>query len=397
MLGLPRKGPRIRSARSTHEPAPENPRRAQGGVPLGNPSPTPRFGAAWGRCTPATRPSWPVVPGLPRARGPLGPQPGARSACGALPRAHLHSSARRRSRLPLQEPPRQRCAGLRERRPHPDPYGYRRHVHARHHATRDNLDKRRVGGIYAMTAEEYLAATPRRRFSYRAYHSLFMMFLFGPVWVFMLGYRPPPRLRQRPAQGARQRRVDQPGTRRLRLEDLPARLPARAALRRDDRHLPLLCAAPARRRPLGTQPFAGGTRRRRWRAAPTPSCRLCCSGLPETPGCATFTTPPPKIPNRRLLEAHDRVALLQVAPRSRSPTPPRLPSPICTSTTRRRIGSLVFATWRRGCAPGPASAPPEPIQRPKTALSGGFWDGKAHALPSADASPGAYLHVVVYC
>ncbi len=71
------------------------------------------------------------------------------------------------------------------------PYGYWRHAHARHHATSGNLDKRGVGDIYTMTTEEYLAATPWQRFSYRVYRNPFVMFLFGPVWVFMLSYRLP--------------------------------------------------------------------------------------------------------------------------------------------------------------------------------------------------------------
>ncbi len=71
------------------------------------------------------------------------------------------------------------------------PYGYWRYAHARHHATSGNLDKRGVGDIYTMTTEEYLAATPWQRFSYRVYRNPFVMFLFGPVWVFMLSYRLP--------------------------------------------------------------------------------------------------------------------------------------------------------------------------------------------------------------
>lgn len=71
------------------------------------------------------------------------------------------------------------------------PYGYWQHAHARHHATSGNLDKRGVGDIYTMTTEEYLAATPWQRFSYRVYRNPFVMFLIGPVWVFMLSYRLP--------------------------------------------------------------------------------------------------------------------------------------------------------------------------------------------------------------
>ncbi|GLV47195.1 fatty acid desaturase [Thermus sp. LT1-2-5] len=71
------------------------------------------------------------------------------------------------------------------------PYHHWQLSHARHHATSGNLDKRGVGDIYTMTLEEYLQATPRERLAYRLYRNPFVMFLLGPIYVFMLSYRLP--------------------------------------------------------------------------------------------------------------------------------------------------------------------------------------------------------------
>jgi omega-6 fatty acid desaturase (delta-12 desaturase) len=71
------------------------------------------------------------------------------------------------------------------------PYHHWQLSHARHHATSGNLDKRGVGDIYTMTLQEYLEATPWQRFAYRVYRNPFVMFFLGPIYVFMLSYRPP--------------------------------------------------------------------------------------------------------------------------------------------------------------------------------------------------------------
>ncbi|MGQ9735119.1 MAG: fatty acid desaturase [Thermaceae bacterium] len=71
------------------------------------------------------------------------------------------------------------------------PYHYWQASHARHHATSGNLDKRGVGDIYTMTVQEYLEATPWERFKYRVYRNPWIMFLIGPIYVFMLSYRFP--------------------------------------------------------------------------------------------------------------------------------------------------------------------------------------------------------------
>jgi len=71
------------------------------------------------------------------------------------------------------------------------PYAHWRLTHARHHATSGNLDKRGVGDVYTMTLEEYLKAPRARRFFYRLYRHPLVMFLLGPIAIFMLGYRLP--------------------------------------------------------------------------------------------------------------------------------------------------------------------------------------------------------------
>ncbi len=71
------------------------------------------------------------------------------------------------------------------------PYHAWRQAHARHHATSGNLDARGVGDVYTMTLNEYLAAPWHARLRYRLYRHPLVMFLLGPVWVFMLSYRLP--------------------------------------------------------------------------------------------------------------------------------------------------------------------------------------------------------------
>lgn len=71
------------------------------------------------------------------------------------------------------------------------PYHFWQANHARHHATSGNLDKRGVGDIHTLTVKEYLEATPWERFKYRVYRNPFVMFLLGPVYVFMISHRFP--------------------------------------------------------------------------------------------------------------------------------------------------------------------------------------------------------------
>ena len=65
------------------------------------------------------------------------------------------------------------------------PYHYWRYNHAIHHATAGNLDRRGVGDIWTLTVREYQESTPWRRFRYRFYRNPLILFVVGPVLVFL--------------------------------------------------------------------------------------------------------------------------------------------------------------------------------------------------------------------
>jgi acyl-lipid omega-6 desaturase (Delta-12 desaturase) len=64
-----------------------------------------------------------------------------------------------------------------------------RHAHAVHHATAGDLDRRGTGDIWTMTTEEYLAAPRRKRLAYRIYRNPFILFIPGPVLLFLFFQR----------------------------------------------------------------------------------------------------------------------------------------------------------------------------------------------------------------
>jgi acyl-lipid omega-6 desaturase (Delta-12 desaturase) len=69
------------------------------------------------------------------------------------------------------------------------PYEQWKRSHNIHHATSGNLDKRGIGDIWVMTVEEYLAATPAKRLQYRMYRNPFVMFVLGPIFLFLITNR----------------------------------------------------------------------------------------------------------------------------------------------------------------------------------------------------------------
>jgi omega-6 fatty acid desaturase (delta-12 desaturase) len=71
------------------------------------------------------------------------------------------------------------------------PYHHWRWQHSVHHATSGNLDARGVGDIWTMTVDEYLAATPRRRFIYRMVRNPLILFVIGPLFLFVFWHRVP--------------------------------------------------------------------------------------------------------------------------------------------------------------------------------------------------------------
>ncbi|MFS0863156.1 fatty acid desaturase [Fredinandcohnia sp. 179-A 10B2 NHS] len=69
------------------------------------------------------------------------------------------------------------------------PYSKWGHDHAIHHATSSNLDKRGTGDIWVLTVEEYLEASIWKRLAYRIYRNPFVMFVLGPIYVFLIENR----------------------------------------------------------------------------------------------------------------------------------------------------------------------------------------------------------------
>ncbi|CAA6606459.1 Fatty acid desaturase [Rhodospirillaceae bacterium LM-1] len=71
------------------------------------------------------------------------------------------------------------------------PYGYWRHMHARHHATAGNLDRRGSGDIDVLTIAEYEGLSRWRRLVYRFGRNPLVLFGLGPAYVFLFKQRLP--------------------------------------------------------------------------------------------------------------------------------------------------------------------------------------------------------------
>lgn len=63
--------------------------------------------------------------------------------------------------------------------------------HAIHHATSGNLDKRGVGDVTTLTVSEYRQLSPWGRLGYRLFRHPLIMFLLGPIWMFLISHRLP--------------------------------------------------------------------------------------------------------------------------------------------------------------------------------------------------------------
>ncbi|TXK80618.1 fatty acid desaturase [Paenibacillus sp. N3.4] len=69
------------------------------------------------------------------------------------------------------------------------PYHQWRHTHSVHHASSGNLDRRGVGDIWTLTVDEYISLPPLKKLVYRLYRNPFVMFIIGPIYIFLIDYR----------------------------------------------------------------------------------------------------------------------------------------------------------------------------------------------------------------
>src|SRR5208283_1606696 len=71
------------------------------------------------------------------------------------------------------------------------PYDVWRRVHAIHHATSGDLDRRGIGAVDTLTVCEYRSLSRWGRMRYRIYRHPLVMFGIGPAYLFFLQYRLP--------------------------------------------------------------------------------------------------------------------------------------------------------------------------------------------------------------
>jgi omega-6 fatty acid desaturase (delta-12 desaturase) len=69
------------------------------------------------------------------------------------------------------------------------PYQHWRWEHAIHHGSAGNLDRRGTGDVWTMTVQEYLGASPRRRFWYQLVRNPLVLFVIAPLFVFVVKQR----------------------------------------------------------------------------------------------------------------------------------------------------------------------------------------------------------------
>lgn len=72
--------------------------------------------------------------------------------------------------------------------------------HGIHHATVSNLEKRGIGDVWTMTVDEYRSASKWKRLVYRAFRNPLVIFVLGPVILFLL-------LNRIPSKSARKREI----------------------------------------------------------------------------------------------------------------------------------------------------------------------------------------------
>jgi len=71
------------------------------------------------------------------------------------------------------------------------PYDVWRRAHNVHHSASGNLDNRGMGDIDTLTVKEYQARSWKGKFKYRLYRHPFVLFVIGPIFIFIFHYRLP--------------------------------------------------------------------------------------------------------------------------------------------------------------------------------------------------------------
>jgi omega-6 fatty acid desaturase (delta-12 desaturase) len=71
------------------------------------------------------------------------------------------------------------------------PYYHWRWEHSLHHATAGDLDRRGIGDVWTMTVQEYLESSRWKRFAYRLARNPIVLFVFAPVYLFVVRQRFP--------------------------------------------------------------------------------------------------------------------------------------------------------------------------------------------------------------
>lgn len=64
-------------------------------------------------------------------------------------------------------------------------------THAIHHASSGNLDKRGIGDVMTLTVDEYQSKSSLGKFGYRLFRNPLVMFLLGPIYMFLISHRIP--------------------------------------------------------------------------------------------------------------------------------------------------------------------------------------------------------------
>jgi acyl-lipid omega-6 desaturase (Delta-12 desaturase) len=87
------------------------------------------------------------------------------------------------------------------------PFGEWRYAHGIHHSTSGNLDRRGIGDVWTMTVEEYRKCPFLKRMQYRAYRNPIILFVLGPLFLFLVMNRLPPGGKRKQGRALRIRSV----------------------------------------------------------------------------------------------------------------------------------------------------------------------------------------------